>query len=310
MDLKELQERQSWPLEQKIDHSLLVIENYLANTHKAYVSFSGGKDSTVLLDLVRRVDKFVPAVFVNTGNEYPEIIKFVRHINNDLNHTVIELRPELTPREVWAQYGFPLISKEQAEYIHRFRINPQKSMEKQLASEKNGWKYGKVSDRWKFLIWEDFEVSNECCKILKKNPIHQYQKETGRDPILGTMASESQMRTAEYLKRGSCNTFEVKKGIGVRSTPLAIWTDEDIWKYIERYKLEIADIYRKGARRTGCVGCGFGCQFSDDSRFETLYKLYPKYYEMIMNYQNSGVSYREALRMVLKKVGKKLPDEL
>lgn len=247
MDYKELQERQSWTLEQKIDHSLLVIETYLANVHKAYVSFSGGKDSTVLLDLVRRVDKFVPAVFVNTGNEYPENIKFVRHLNNDLNYTIIELRPELTPREVWNKYGFPLISKEQAEYIHRFRTNPRAAMKRQLEAESKGWRFGKISDRWKFLAYEDFETSNECCKILKKDPIHQYERETGRDPIIGIMASESRMRATEYVKRGGCNTFDDhKKGIGTRSTPLAIWTEDDIWEYIRRYNLEISEIYRKG----------------------------------------------------------------
>ena len=81
MDLKELQERQGWSLTKKIDHSLFTIETFLSRTDgQAYVAFSGGKDSTCLLDLVRIIDKSIPAVFVNTGNEYPDIIHFVRHL--------------------------------------------------------------------------------------------------------------------------------------------------------------------------------------------------------------------------------------
>ena len=57
---------------------------------KVYVSFSGGKDSTVLLDLVRRAFPDIPAVFVDTGLEYPEIREFVRTIPN-----VTWLRPEM-----------------------------------------------------------------------------------------------------------------------------------------------------------------------------------------------------------------------
>lgn len=91
--------------------------------------------------------------------------------------------------------------------------------------------------------------------------------------------------------------------------PLSIWTEEDIWKYINMRNLKIADIYHKGATRTGCVGCGFGCQFKDDERFRVLYKNYPKYYRMIMDYTNNGVKYRDAVRMVLNVSNLYLPDE-
>ena len=80
MTIQELHQRQQWPLHQKIDHALGTVEAFVARTGKVpYVSFSGGKDSTVLLDLVRRfLYPDIKAVFCNTGNEYPEIVKFVR----------------------------------------------------------------------------------------------------------------------------------------------------------------------------------------------------------------------------------------
>ena len=79
-DLKELQSK---PLEEKIQISLArIIEWYEHWDGKVYVSFSGGKDSTVLLDLVRRVYPDVPAVFSDTGLEFPEIREFVKSFDN------------------------------------------------------------------------------------------------------------------------------------------------------------------------------------------------------------------------------------
>ncbi len=86
MDIYELHNRQSWTLEQKIDHSLGVIEafiNRMGGVEKVYVSFSGGKDSTVLLHLARILYPDILAVFCNTGNEYLDIIRFVRQIQSD-----------------------------------------------------------------------------------------------------------------------------------------------------------------------------------------------------------------------------------
>lgn len=74
MDIETLQKRQRWTLEQKIDHAVATVESYIARTGKTpYVSFSGGKDSTVLLDLVRRfVSKEVKGVSVTQVMNFPK----------------------------------------------------------------------------------------------------------------------------------------------------------------------------------------------------------------------------------------------
>ena len=82
----------------------------------AYVSFSGGKDSTVLLDIARRIYPDIPAVFSNTGLEYPEIRKFA------MSHDNVEMvQPKMRFDEVISQYGYPLIGKEVAEAIYYAR---------------------------------------------------------------------------------------------------------------------------------------------------------------------------------------------
>lgn len=85
MTLEILRERQSWPLEQKIDHTVGAAEAFInycrEHDRTPYVSFSGGLNSTVLLDLVRRVlDPQMKGVFCSTGNEFPEIVRFVRFV--------------------------------------------------------------------------------------------------------------------------------------------------------------------------------------------------------------------------------------
>ena len=80
---KELRRRQALPLEDKIKWSMERIDEfYDVFDGQVYVSFSGGKDSTVLLHLVRSVFPDVEGVFANTGLEYPEICDFVKTFNN------------------------------------------------------------------------------------------------------------------------------------------------------------------------------------------------------------------------------------
>ena len=82
----------------------------------AYVSFSGGKDSTVLLDIARKIYPEIPAVFSNTGLEYPEIRRFAKAHNN-----VEVVQPKMPFNEVISRYGYPLIGKEVAEAIYYAR---------------------------------------------------------------------------------------------------------------------------------------------------------------------------------------------
>lgn len=95
-----------------------------------YVSFSGGKDSTVLLDLVRNVCGYddVPAVFVDTGLEYPEIREFVKTFPN-----VEWLKPKMNFKQVIEQYGYPFFSKENSMAIEASRKYLTKLREKENA---------------------------------------------------------------------------------------------------------------------------------------------------------------------------------
>ena len=309
MTIQELKERQSWTLEQKIDHSLGAIDQFYQRLDgKVYVSFSGGKDSTVLYWLARKIYPDIKAVFCNTGNEYPDIVKLVNGLKESgLN--IETIHPKLKPQEVMEKYGFPLVSKETSGIIKDIKFNPESAHSRRALGLVDSKYILRVAKKYKFLINESFWTSNKCCDKLKKEPFKLFESRTCLSQIMGIMACESNQRTMAYRKRGGCNVFAQKGKERSTSHPLSIWLEKDIWECIEKYDIPIADIYKKGAARTGCMFCGYGCQFNGDNRLQLVYDLYPKWYNHFMNYTNSGVTYREALRKVLAVNGLMLPDE-
>ena len=111
-----LQQYQALPLQAKVNMSLNRIREWYDHWEGAVcVSFSGGKDSTVLAHLVHRIYPHVPLVFSNTGLEYPEIQAFARKMGAEF------IRPKMSFSEVISTYGYPIISKETAEAIQYAR---------------------------------------------------------------------------------------------------------------------------------------------------------------------------------------------
>lgn len=230
---EELEEMQRLPLQRKIQITTArIIEWYQHYDGKVYVAFSGGKDSTVLLDIVRRIYPDVPAVFSDTGLEFPEVREFVKSCEN-----VTIVRPEMNFRKVIEVYGYPVVSKRVAntvEYGHK----PGSFRWKELHGEimrSNGTPSEFNCEKWCYLLDAPFKVSSRCCTIMKKQPMKKYSKETGRVPIIATMANESRSRRATWLRMG-CNAFSGKKP---SSQPMSFWTEEDVLEYLYTYQVPL-----------------------------------------------------------------------
>lgn len=113
MELWQLRQRQRLPLEAKIQKTVLRIREFNEYMDgKVYISFSGGLDSTVLSEIARSEYSNMPAVFVNTGLEYPEIVSFVKTKKN-----VEQIRPAMSYPNVLKTYGYPVVSKIVARFI-------------------------------------------------------------------------------------------------------------------------------------------------------------------------------------------------
>lgn len=272
-----LKQRQSMPLSVKVElSSRRIREWYDAHEGRVYISFSGGKDSTALLHLVRSLYPEVPALFVDTGLEYPEIREFVKATEN-----VIWLRPKKSFKQVIEQHGWPLIGKSQAASIRKLRTQnlTEKYRNKLLYGDEKGTA-GKVSEKHKKLLVAPFKVSEQCCDWMKKKPFAAYEKESGRVGYTGEMAADSQLREKEYLRSG-CNAFGLKKP---RSKPLAFWVEADIWEYLRSLNIPYSKIYDMGETRTGCIFCGFRIHADGTpNRFERLKVQHPELHSYCMN---------------------------
>jgi 3'-phosphoadenosine 5'-phosphosulfate sulfotransferase (PAPS reductase)/FAD synthetase len=260
MDKWQLNQRQSLPLALKIQMSLERIkEFYLACEGKVYIGYSGGKDSEVLLHLIRTKYPEVKAVFCDTGTELETRDHAIKKAN-------IVLHPKKTMLEVWNNYGIPFPNKQQANYIYKLKHSNSAYLKDRLLTGK--MKDGKdtkfkVRKKWLPILELDVEVSDTCCHYLKKEPFRRYNKLSGEKPYIATMASDGMEREKHYLKNG-CINFD--KGV---CTPLGFWTEQDILQYITENKLDYCPAYgdikcSEGkyhttlAKRTGCVGCLFG----------------------------------------------------
>jgi len=188
--------------------------------------------------------------------------------------------------------------------------------EKGILTDEYSNQYDK--SRYKFMLDAPFEVSNKCCAVMKKKPMHEYQKSTGRNPITAQMACESRLRTQKWLQNG-CNAFESKKPI---SNPMSFWTEQDVLKYIKDNNIKIAPVYgdvvytdsqmdiadfglaedvrelkTTGCNRTGCMFCAFGLQCEKSpNRLERMKETHPKQYDYIMrSKEKGGLGYKEVI---------------
>ena len=375
-----------------------------------YISFSGGKDSTVLLDIARSLYPDIPAVFVDVPTQYPELKEFATSFDN-----VTVLKPKISFSQVCEKYGFPLISKEVSECVQgarkyltsllsdrnavtdrqtdrqtdrpyrywydrvtgtgKYQKKPHipNADEKSLSSMSRGGMTENIveleelenllekqtkkarpgslrrtamimgmltkdceikanipdndrsmfsMEKYKFFLESPFEISSKCCDVMKKKPIKQYAKETGRQPITAQMASESRLRTQKWLQHG-CNAFEAKNPI---SNPMSFWTEQDVLKYIKENNLPICSVYGEivedygeqipgqltlegcgiekkytttGCKRTGCMLCGFGCHLEKSpNRFEMLKETHPQMYGLLDLIKNNGYTMRQAIEWI------------
>lgn len=316
-DKEQLQKLQKMALWEKVITTKMRVREWISNygVDNVYVSFSGGKDSTVLLDIVRQEFPKVKAVFVNTGLEYPEIQQFVKAFDN-----VDIIRPKMNFLDVIKKYGYPIISKEVSECVDQAR--------KALVSDKYNYRLLKILgtakdkdgnkslyniEQWKPLLDVDFKISNQCCNIMKKGPTHKYSKINDVYPMTAQMASESRLREQQWLKNG-CNGFDMKRPI---SNPMSFWTENDVLQYIKENNLKIASVYGEvvcnddygyeyknslidnckycttGCQRTGCIFCGFGLHLEKgETRFQRLKRTHSKQYSYCLNggeYNENGM---------------------
>lgn len=234
-------------IDNRLQHSFYIIEKALQDNPLPVLSFSGGKDSTVLFHLIYKVaGNSIPLLNINTGIEFPEALEFRDKLVDKYNLTLYE-QPAF-PETFWSivdKYGFPVGER-------RF---------------KGG------------------EATSKCCYYLKKKPLHRaINKFNFNLNITGIRANESHNRAIVRITHG--DYYYNKRNKMMHLHPLMDWTDKELQYYIEKEGIELNPIYSKKHPtksnykiRTGCWACPQGWNSGKSTWLKTYY---PEFYNTLM----------------------------
>ena len=295
-----LKQRQALPLSVKVKLTEQRIRSWYEEFDRnVYVSFSGGKDSTVLLDIARKYDANIKAVYLDTWMEYPQVRQFVKSYDN-----VIRIKPEKSMKQIIEEDGWCFPSKDVAEMIDAVRRDKPWAIRKINGLDKDGNKseYRQQYTKWKNLVDAPFNISHRCCLDMKEFPVQKYERKTGLKPIVALMADESARRKEAYMRTG-CNSFDGARPI---SKPMGFWSEQDVLQYIKKNNLPIASVYGSicqqneiggqlsiecencklmttGERRTGCIFCTVGCHLDNFAKLKRLKQTNRNLYDYFMD---------------------------
>lgn len=239
-----------------------------------YISFSGGKDSTVvhhLVDMALPGNK-IPRVFSNTGIEYNAIVEFVREREREDGRFVM-IQPTKNIKKTLEEEGYPFKSKMHSHFVEIFNRRGKMQGVKAYIGEAD---YKLLDPCPKKLLYQfdenykmPFKISDHCCLRMKEDPIEKWRK-ANKKPygINGLMREEGGRRkTAEctVFKQGKLRFFQ----------PLAKITHEWEEWFIKEYDIKLCKLYYEpyNFERTGCKGCPFALDLQ--TNLETLSKYLP-----------------------------------
>lgn len=276
----ELDRLRALPLDEKIEWSKTCIIRALAALKTPSLAFSAGKDSTVLLHLVRQFSPNIITIWGNTTIEFPECIQFAKRLQREWNLNFYEARPDRSFWWIVENYGWPLMGK-------TFGVGGVAHKESREQFFDDLAERGELNGD--YAIQAEVPISSACCTFLKERPSEKLQKALGVDGVfLGILASESRQRMFNFLQYGEW--YKPKGGVW-KCHPLAIWTDDDIWAYIRRFNVPYASLYDMGYytdfgdfvchKRNGCMFCGMDIKFKDN-HLSIMRRTHPQIWRFLM----------------------------
>lgn len=230
----------------KLRYSQGLVRKALRRFKNPAVACSFGKDSMVVLHMVRQNRKTIKVLWNNTLVEYPDTYQFARHIIAEWELDCIEAKPKVTFWQIVEEFGFPIHTRNS-------------KGRKQLAAYK-------------------------CCDGLKKKPTVAALRRIDCDVYFtGLTRHESSLRELSARQYG--DFFYSKKWGHWKCHPLQNWTNDDIWQYIREFELPYNPLYDKnevaidGGIRTGCWPCTQAIKYG---KLEHLREYYPKLFNLLV----------------------------
>lgn len=246
--------------------------------NNAFISFSGGKDSTVLskiIDIALPGNK-IPRVFFNTGIEYKAIVDFVKHLAS-CDSRFIVYSSGVNIKHMLEEKGYPFKSKEFSQKLSVYQHSGKsKTVTDYLGETGNKAKSFQCPDKLKSCFTSDFpfKVSDKCCVELKKKISEKWSKENNKPVVI------TGMRKGEGGNRKSvqgCTIFD--KGNLHKFHPLFPVSNNFIDNAIYIYQIQLCKLYYApyNFERTGCKGCPYNMKLKE--QLEVMKELLPEEYK-------------------------------
>jgi phosphoadenosine phosphosulfate reductase len=258
-----------WNMSRKLHYSNDLLAHALKRHKHPVMCWSGGKDSTVTLSLVRRLVPDIPVIYVESGVEFMETSRFVRRMAEIWNLNLTIARPSNgdTFWNIGQKYGWPVFSKNIASNVERAvrtgNIRPQLSALEDILAENKA------------------HISVKCCEFLREKPSKKVEQSLNADlKIVGLRAYESRARVRLWVDHG--DYFYVKRYFGRnrgiwKANPISIWTEGDVWKYHRQYKIPHCELYDIGYPRNGCWPCAMAIRNGQLKRLQEHHPLLHKH---------------------------------
>lgn len=235
-----------------------------------YLSFSGGKDSTVvhhLLDMSLPNNK-IPRVFCNTGIEYNEVVNFVKKLSI-ADDRFITIFPKKNIKTTLEKVGYPFKSKVHSTKLGLWQRGSKSKSVLAYKEQKNDSDKYNCPDSLLYQFNNNFnlKISEMCCLELKKKPFKQFQKENNKKITITGMMKE------EGGQRENIECIVVKNNNVVKFHPLAkVTADWEEW-FIKKYSIDLCVLYKEpyNFKRTGCKGCPFTLNLQEQLETMQLY---------------------------------------
>jgi len=236
------------------------------------ISFSGGKDSTVLSALVDMAlpNNKIPRVYANTGIELNMVRDFVFEMAKTDKRFVV-IKPSVPIKQILEKEGYPFKSKRHAETVERYKRNGMKNYIKKYVDGTYNWPANCCPNVLKYQFTDacKLKISDKCCLRIKEEPLRKWQEENNKSyTMIGIMPDEGGRRqNAKCLAWKSKSKFNFQPLVPVTKA----WEE---W-FIKTYNIKICDIYKPpyNFTRTGCKGCPFAIKLQNE--LDTLEKYFP-----------------------------------